>query len=364
MARIVHTADLHFDTPYSARLNSMQAELRRSELKSTFSAIVDKAKEADVFIIAGDLFDGKLVSQDTIDFLKRKFGELSHVPVFITAGNHDPYTADSVYAREDFGDNVHIFGGDMEYVDLEELKLRIHGVSFKAEAVESSQLTTLELSEDFANILVMHGDVNPIGDSRYNPLTEDALCNCGAEYVALGHIHTYSGVHAKEGKCSWAYPGNPEGRGFDETGDKGILIGTVEKGMASLEFLKMSKRRYFDLCLDVSDAKDEAQIYEMIENCLATTGSREDFYRITLEGRTNIISEYVLDVLKEKAGELAFYVDIVDKTESAYDYVSMASEPSLRGRFVSMMLERAKNADAEERETIYLAMKIGVDALS
>ncbi len=362
MARIIHTADLHFDTPYTARFSKKQAELRRSELKDVFSEIISKTIDADVLIISGDLFDGKLVSADTVDFLKRKFSEIAPKPVFIAAGNHDPYTSDSVYATEDFGENVHIFGGEMEYIDLNDLKLRIHGISFMTEASVNTRLTELELSKEFANILVMHGDVNPIGDSRYNPVLEDALFGCGADYAALGHIHKFSGIRKSPDKCTWAYSGNPEGRGFDETGDRGIVVGTVEKGNAELEFLKISKRTYYDLNLDISEATDESQVYEMIKSLLSE-GTKNDIYRINLEGRTNLLTDTAFEVLKEKVKELAFYTELSDKTTSAYDYAAMATEQSLRGRFVLTMLDKLNSASEEEKEVIELALKIGVDAL-
>ncbi|MEG1442313.1 MAG: metallophosphoesterase, partial [Oscillospiraceae bacterium] len=76
MPRIIHTGDIHFDTPFTSRLNRKDAELRRSEIKATFGKIISKANDADLLLIAGDLFDGGTVSADTINFLKRKFSEI------------------------------------------------------------------------------------------------------------------------------------------------------------------------------------------------------------------------------------------------------------------------------------------------
>ena len=43
------------------------------------------------------------------------------------------------------------------------------------------------------------------------------------DYIALGHIHKFSGIK-RIGNTYYAYSGCPEGRGFDEEGDKGIIF--------------------------------------------------------------------------------------------------------------------------------------------
>ena len=60
--KIFHCADLHLDTPFS--LSPMKAEKRNSELRIAFSNAINYAKdrEADLFFIAGDLFDGRYVT--------------------------------------------------------------------------------------------------------------------------------------------------------------------------------------------------------------------------------------------------------------------------------------------------------------
>ncbi len=46
------------------------------------------------------------------------------------------------------------------------------------------------------------------------------------DYVALGHIHAYSGARTA-GRVPYAWPGCPEGRGYDECGEKGVIIADV-----------------------------------------------------------------------------------------------------------------------------------------
>ena len=75
----------------------------------------------------------------------------------------------------------------------------------------------------------------------------------GADYLALGHVHAFGGVQ-QAGRTFWAYPGCPEGRGFDELGDKGFLTGTVEPGQVKLTFVPFARHRYQWLTADVTGA--------------------------------------------------------------------------------------------------------------
>ena len=98
MATFLHIADVHLDSAFSAHFDACRAQLRRSEVRRCLSGILDRAKSVDMLRIAGDLFDSRAVSAESVPFLKRKFAELTDTRVFISAGNHDPYSEDSIYA--------------------------------------------------------------------------------------------------------------------------------------------------------------------------------------------------------------------------------------------------------------------------
>ena len=78
---------------------------------------------------------------------------------------------------------------------------------------------------------------------EYNQISESDIAKSNLDYLALGHIHTFSGVK-KAGRTFYAYPGCIEGRGFDETGEKGFIAGTVYKGKCDLRFVPAGGRQY------------------------------------------------------------------------------------------------------------------------
>lgn len=366
MAKILHMADMHLDSPMTSVLSPDAASLRRAEQRETFSRILElAAEESAVLLISGDLFDSGRVSRETVNFLKRRFSEIGNIPVFISAGNHDPYTGASPYKTVDFGSNVHIFGTEPGYFDLHDLKLRVSGVSFPSEG--TARLTRpgeFEKHSEYANILVIHGDVQTSGrrDTGYNPISAAELQESGFDYAALGHVHSFSGIE-HSGAVSWAYPGIPEPRGFDETGDAGVIIGSVERGSVSLKKISVAKRscRVAELELTDSVADNEAVIERLAEKL----DDPKDLYRIILCGRPRAGFSPDIDLLQRRIEGMAFYTELIDKTLPGYDFEVDDNDGSLRAVYIRMMKKRLAELSAGSREyrIAQEALRLGVDAM-
>ncbi len=362
MPKFLHTADVHLDSPFSAHFDAKGAALRRSEILRCVSDMIDKAKGLDLLLIAGDLFDGAAVSPDTIAFLKRKFSEIPDTKVFIVAGNHDPYTQDSVYARESFGSNVHVFGTEVECVELSDLKTRIWGVSFDG-TYKDERIPVLPIEKvgGITDIILLHGDLVSIGgESQYNPIDKYFIKNCGADYLALGHIHKRTEAECI-GNTYFAYPGPPEGRGFDECGDMGCYIVNIEDGVVDVKFEKTSKRRMFHVDTDVSGAQDILDVANIIKSRINEVGTKNDFYKITLTGRveSGLVN---LDVIKEELSEI-YYTELYDETRLNYNIEELLSQNTLCGEFVRLMQQKISAADVLEKEILEEAMHTGIEAL-
>ena len=70
MIKIMHTGDIHLDSPFSS-LTSRQAEVRRNELRAAFTSMMTYAKmnNTDLLLIAGDVFDAEYVTRETVSLL-------------------------------------------------------------------------------------------------------------------------------------------------------------------------------------------------------------------------------------------------------------------------------------------------------
>ena len=243
MVRILHAGDFHLDSAFGA-LTPEQARQRRAESRRMPERMVDWANDHGVqlLLLAGDLFDGDDLSGDTAKLLARALGGFQG-QVVIAPGNHDPYTARSAYARTLWPDNVHIFTEDrMQTIPFPQYGCAVHGAAFTApEETADRVLSGFTAPDDgLVHIGLLHGELTG-SDSRYRPLTTAAVAASGLHYLALGHVHGCTGV-LRMGSVPYAYCGCPEGRGFDELGDKGFLAGQVSPEGAELQFVPFARR--------------------------------------------------------------------------------------------------------------------------
>lgn len=345
--KIVHCADVHFDSAMAGLTPLSKVNIRREEMKRTFAKITAMAKAADMLIIAGDLFDCKNVSGKTLNFLKNEFAKISETKVYITAGNHDYLGTDSVYRTFDFGENVYVFGTEIECIEMPEYD--IYGISFKTANDEREMLSGFSVKNpNKINIGVFHANV---GGTDYNPVKVSDIEKSGLDYLALGHIHKASGIN-KAGATHYAYCGCPEGRGNDETGEKGVYAIELVKGnIINASFVPVCERIYFDEEIDITDIADYGEIIEKIKEKYA---GNNHIYRFTLTGKNNLIID--TDIIAEQIE--GFSVTVRDKTTPCIDIEKLAGEFSLKGLFAKFALADKENmSEAEFNE----ALKVGIN---
>ena len=252
MVRILHAADFHLDSAFTG-LSEQQARHRRQESRDMTRRMVEYANDHDVqlMLLSGDLFDSDNVYGQTAEELSAALAEFRG-QVVIAPGNHDCYTAASPYARTLWPENVHIFTTPyMTRMAFPQYGCTVYGAAFTSpEVSESAALEGVAAGDEGIAIGLLHGEAGA-KDSRYRPIPLPQIARSGLDYLALGHVHACSGVQTAEG-TAYAYPGCPEGRGFDELGDKGFLIGEVDKGSVKLRFIPFALRRYEILTVDVT----------------------------------------------------------------------------------------------------------------
>ena len=328
--RILHTGDFHLDSPLKNLGDA--ADICREELLRSFGTMVDIARESlvDAIVIAGDLFDNTNPSLQTVDYVCRKLKEISEIPVFIAKGNHD-YKTDIEYP-----DNVRIFGTDTECYTVGDCN--IYGKSFSSRYITECNIKNFKAGNDKINIFVLHADVvGQGGTSEYNPLTTTDMSKSNIDYFALGHVHKYSGLQ-KVNSTYYAYCGCPYGRGFDETGEKGVVIAEIEKNSVKTKFIPIAKRKYVQLECDISVCENMDDVIALVKNAIT---DKNDLYKIILKGETEfkIDEKMILRMLPSEN----FYVKIYNETSKKIDIESLAKENTLKGIFVKNAID---NPDA------------------
>ena len=359
MLKIIHAADLHLDSTFGA-LSAEKARERRREGRFLVERLAELVRRecADALLISGDLFDGREVYPETLEILRECFAALD-ARVFIAPGNHDPYRGGGAFDRVNWSENVHIFKDSaIEAVNWEEKNAVIYGVAFTAgERYDRPLAGFAAPKDDRLHVMVLHGDVTG-GESAYGAIHRDEIAAGGLDYLALGHIHQCSGVQ-KAGETCWAYPGCPEGRGFDEAGEKGVLVGEIDKGSAALRFVPLARRKYEILTVDVTD-RDAA---DAVRQALPASAAM-DIIRVCLVGETEEKGPD-LHRLRERLAGLCYALDLRDETTLRADLTEGAGEDSLRGLFLRRMQAKIAAAEtAEEKRIAEDALRMGLAALS
>lgn len=298
--KIIHTGDLHLCSPM---LNmGDKSESRKRELLETFSKIIKLAEteKADALFIAGDLFETSNPDAETLKYVCGEFERIGNIRVFVVLGNHD------YGLKYEFPSNVHLFKNYIEKISVENVD--VYGVSFDEEHCARCIIEgfTADDTENI-NILVVHGDVQ--STSLYNPVKDEDIKYSKMDYVALGHVHSHNGFE-KVGSTTYSYCGIPEGRAFDECGEKGVVVAEVGKGYAVCRFVPLCSRKYLYKTVDISDGHDNFEFAQIIESTLEGT---ENAYRINLVGTKDTFVD--VEFIKNYLEKSYYFIEVEDNTD-------------------------------------------------
>ena len=261
----------------SFRDQAMGERMTESVFES-FGRIVDLAKSegVDFMVVAGDAFDESTITPATRHRFASELRRLG-VPCFIARGNHDPHT--SWESSIPYPDNVHEFGTEPEYIELEGLDgVEIVGVSFEDWHEERNLPSMVRGSPDKFTIACMHCDVDSAGAQYdYSPCRLTDMLGRGVDYWAIGHVHKRA-VLCEDPYV--VYPGNIQGRKITESGEKGCYLVTVDDGRVSeLRFVPTQGMVWRDVLVDISGKSMDGVISEVRGEVAAG-----DVVRITFTG--------------------------------------------------------------------------------
>lgn len=367
--RILHTGDLHLDSPFAC-LSPEKSDERRNELRETFLRLVTLAREeaVDLLLIAGDLFDGEYITARTANRIIEELGALRRTEVVIAPGNHDPYTEKSLWASGRLPANVHVFDSEeLSAFTFPELNTVVYGWAFRSDRLESSPIASKRVDDpDRLNLLCGHCDLGaPL--SKYAPVSQDDVAAFGAQYAALAHRHVPAEPLRLGERTVAAYCGCIEGRSFDEPGKGGVYIidaAKKEGGWAlDLRRVTLALRRYECASVDLSGVDSEREVARRIKGAVEAGGYGKDTaLRVTLTGAT----PPDFTVPREANGEALglYYLELVDRTTPTFDAKHLEKDMSVRGELYRSLLPYLTSGTKEERATAARALRMGMAALS
>lgn len=368
MLKILHTGDIHLDSPF-ARLDARRAQQRREEARASFCAMLAYARKSgvDLILMAGDIFDREYAARETVELLVREFSRL-RCPVVIAPGNHDCAAPGSIWTRDIFPENVYIFRSpEITKFSFDDLNTDVYGCAFTAPERTDPPLSGRRVErEDRINLLCIHGDTSsPI--SRYAPISRADLSGFGADYAALGHIHNAPAIERREKTVS-AYCGCLEGRAPDETGPKGAVAAeiTKENGTAAVRAgrIRFARRRYENAEADCTGAATLTEIEERIRAAVAAGGFGEDtLLRLTLTGAVEPTLTVDTAMLEGRFPGL-YSLSVTDETTAELSAAQLLGDRTVRGEFYRMLLPRLESGSPRERRIAVMALRSGLAAMS
>lgn len=368
--RILHTGDIHLDSPFS-RLSLEESEERRARLRDTFSRLMAlvREREIDIALIAGDLFDCAYVTAGTAARLAEELAACPHCRFFISPGNHDPYTANSLYAAGRLPENVHVFSEEaLSSVPLPELGAVVWGWAFTSERYEGAPLSGRRVDDPRAlNLICGHCDF-AVPLTRYAQVSAADLSSFGAQYAAFAHRHIPSSPEKVEGGCAWAYCGCLEGRSFDEPGHGGAWLLTAtrdEDGAWALthERITLSSRQYAVETVDLTGVSTKSEAATRIMRVIGEKGyDEETALRVIFTGATP--PDFPVPTGGNAKEWGLYYIELIDRTTPTYDAAFLDKDLTVRGELYRSLLPKLTEGTPEERAIAARALRMGLAALS
>ena len=327
--KIFHTADIHLNSNLKSNLDDKKAKIRREEIKNNFYALIDKAKEenADFFIIAGDLFD----SETGITRLKRQLLDiiesLPSIKFLYLNGNHDE---NSFFNEEDLPANFYHFNRDWTYFNFGNITFAGKNTPIQ---VDAGYYDGLHLDDSQINIVVLHGDIVPSNpDGVDYAITLNELKNKHIDYLALGHKHEF--LQGKlDRRCTFAYPGALDGRGFDELGEKGYI--TLDDSLVPT-FHTFNSRQYAEVYVDISVCESEQEIVQKINQSINKI-NKENLVKVVLIGDVDISLRKDANYILNNISQNHFFVKIEDKTKIKINLEELMSDISIKGEYLRLI---------------------------
>lgn len=341
--KIIHTADIHL----GSKINSFPKEVsiaRKEEVRNSFKRMVDYANSNGVkaIIISGDLFDSDKPLVKDKEFFYSVVSNNPKIDFIYLKGNHD------ILGDAKQFDNLKTFTN--EWSSYQYGNLLISGVEMVKENA-TSIYSTLNLDGKYLNIVMLHGEV---GDSSgLNKINLSKLRGKNVDYLALGHYHTNL-FEKLDDRGVYAYSGCLEGRGYDETGNKGfVLLDITDK--IDYEFIPFSNNKISLLTVDVSSLKDA---YEIYLNAKAVGNfDKNGIYRLELVGELNATLDGVEKDLQKYLSSDALYIDVKDLTRKKIDVSKYEGDSSIKGEFVRSVYKAEHLTDEEKSKILAYGLK-------
>lgn len=346
--RILHTADLHLREYGDERWEALQGLIELA------------GKYIEIFVISGDLFDGRDVSERLRPKIRELFSN-NAFKVVIIPGNHDRtsfegglYFGSDVVTLTELSkpfeyENARFWGMPFEPIEGEKIIRKIHSLRDR-------------LSPDKKNILLYHGelldtffqrdDFGEEGAARYMPVRLSYFNGLNIDYVLAGHFHSRFDIRRLENGGYFVYPGSPISISRRETGLRKVNIFEVGEPPEA----RLLDTPYFEEEKIEFDPLRDDDPLDVVEGCI-----KKAHYKAKLilkiggfinSGKIGMAESEVAERIKELVGERCAGGDL----QMEFKDIRWIIEDDLFKRFLEK-LETAHSGQADEKQIRQIAIR-------
>ena len=350
--KILHCADLHMDSPMETHMTREQAAKRNTEILMSFQRMTEYAENENVrvVLIAGDLFDGERVTRRTVEGVLDAVRRTPQIDYLYVSGNHDDQT--NAFADQEIPENFKRFTdkwNTIEYGDA-----AVSGIEI-TKSNASTLYGQLPVQKSRVNIVMLHGQISSA--CGVDQVNLNLLKGKNINYLALGHIHTYS---CEQLDCDgiYCYPGCLEGRGFDECGEKGFVLLDTDGRKITPTFIPFSSRKLHRVTVDITGAATNSAVYQTMKRASQNI-DKKDMVEFILTGAADPSARIAKKYLYNLVESDFFFVNIKDETKLILDPKDYENDISLKGEFIRLVMA----SDAGEADKIKI-IRTGLEALA
>lgn len=350
--KILHCADLHMDSPMETHMTREQAAKRNAEILMSFQRMTKYAENENVrvVLIAGDLFDGERVTRRTVEGVLDAVRRTPQIDYLYVSGNHDDQT--NAFADQKIPENFKRFTdkwNTIEYGDV-----AVSGIEI-TKSNASTLYGQLPTQKSRVNIVMLHGQISSA--CGVDQVNLNLLKGKNINYLALGHIHTYS---CEQLDCDgiYCYPGCLEGRGFDECGEKGFVVLDTDGRKITPTFIPFSSRKLHRVTVDITGAATNSAVYQTMKRASQNI-DKKDMVEFILTGAADPSARIAKKYLYNLVESDFFFVKIKDETKLILDPKDYENDISLKGEFIQLVMA----SDAGEADKIKI-IRTGLEALA
>lgn len=308
MTTLLAIGDIHLGRPPAAIPDDLHA--RRGQLgpEAAWSLAVDEAiaRKVDAVLLAGDVIERNRDFFVAYGDLRAGIEKLTRasIPVIAVAGNHDTHVLPRLAEEID---DLHLLGEGGQWQETRVDDITLVGWSFPHPQVRRSPLDSFARQSSRGTAIgLLHCDRDQT-DSRYAPVSSDALEKAKVDAWLLGHIHRPDDLDSDR---PIGYLGSLSALRASETGARGPWLITISDREIAADQLALAPLRYEVIEVDCSRLDDADRLHSLIlEACRKRVAEivEGDYrpealgFRISLTGRTAAYSalEDAVDSLRE-----------------------------------------------------------------